>query len=99
MPFETSVVTYAWNCWASETSRKSATNALTNVPVVPSGFVTTRSFAVPAARRGLVADREVLDATLTFVAAEPPRPTVAPFAKSVPVTVKEVPPDGGPDGR
>ena len=35
MALETSVVTQLWNCWPSGTSRKSATQPFTSVPVVP----------------------------------------------------------------
>jgi hypothetical protein len=40
---------------------------------------------------------EVLLATLMFVASEPPKVTVAPAAKLIPVMVKTVPPLVGPE--
>jgi hypothetical protein len=46
----------------------------------------------PAACAGVVARIEVLLMTLTPVAAVPPKLSVAPEAKFVPVTVTEVPP-------
>src|SRR5438128_10964537 len=54
-------------------------------------MVTTTSTA-PAAWAAVVAVSEVLLTTVTLVAAVPPRLTVAPAAKPVPVTVTAVPP-------
>ncbi len=45
---------------------------------------------------GAVAVSEVAEATVTPVAATPPKATVAPLAKLVPVTVTTVPPAAGP---
>ena len=61
------------------------------MPLWPSELVTTTSTA-PAAWAAVVAVSEVLLTTVTLVAAVPPRLTVAPAAKPVPVTVTAVPP-------
>ncbi|MGA9811444.1 MAG: hypothetical protein WBQ64_01630 [Terriglobales bacterium] len=50
------------------------------------------TFAAPAAWAGVVAMIEVLLARVTLVAAVPPRLTVAPARKPVPVIVTLVPP-------
>ena len=50
----------------------------------------------PAAWAGVAAVIEVLLATVTPVAAVPPKLTVAPETKFVPVTVTAVPPATGP---
>ena len=61
------------------------------MPLWPSELVTT-TFTTPAAWAAVVAVSEVLLTTVTLVAAVPPRLTVAPAAKPVPVTVTAVPP-------
>src|SRR5205823_9167429 len=71
-------------------------NSLASVPLWPSVFVTT-TLTGPAACAAVVAVIIVLLATFTFVAALPPRVTVAPAAKFVPVIVTAVPPVAGPD--
>ena len=58
-------------------------------------MVTTRSTA-PWAWAGVVAVIDVLLATVTPVAAVPPKLTVAPETKFVPVIVTPVPPAIGP---
>ena len=65
------------------------------VPFWPLGLVTTRSTA-PAAWAGAVAMIDVLLTAVTPVAAVPPRLTVAPETKLVPVMVTAVPPAIGP---
>src|SRR5438445_7858527 len=52
----------------------------------------TTTFTAPAAWAAVVAVSEVLLTTVTLVAAVPPRLTVAPAAKPVPVRVTAVPP-------
>ena len=56
-----------------------------------SGFVTT-TFTAPAACAGVIAVMVVLVVTLTLVAATPPKLTVAPATKFVPLMVTAVPP-------
>lgn len=56
----------------------------------------TTTFTDPAEWAALVAVIEVLLATFTPVAAVPPRLTVAPDRKPVPVMVTTVPPDPEP---
>ena len=60
-------------------------------PFVPSLFVTI-TLVAPAACAGVVAVIEVPLTTVTFVAGAPPKVTVAPAAKFVPVIVTFVPP-------
>ncbi len=64
---------------------------LARVPLFASRFVTT-TLTVPAACAGVVAVIEVEPLMTTFVAPTPPKATVAPFWKPVPVTVTVVPP-------
>lgn len=61
------------------------------MPLCASVFV-TMTFTAPAAWAGVVAVIEVLLTSVTPVAAVPPRLTVAPARKPVPVTVTAVPP-------
>jgi hypothetical protein len=56
----------------------------------------TTTFTLPAACAAAVAEIEVLLTTVTPVAGVPPRVTVAPERKPVPVMVTGVPPAGGP---
>jgi hypothetical protein len=65
------------------------------VALVPPGPVTVTSTVPDPA--GEVAVIEVAELTVTPVAALPPKATVSPAAKFVPVTVTSVPPDVGPD--
>src|SRR5438876_11245199 len=67
------------------------TRRSSDLPLWPSELVTTTSTA-PAAWAAVVAVSEVLLTTVTFVAAVPPRLTVAPAAKPVPARVPAVPP-------
>jgi len=69
---------------------------LDRVPVWLSLLVTI-TFTAPAAWAGAVAVIDVLPVTLTPVAAVPPRLTVVPEAKFVPVMVTAVPPAAGPE--
>ena len=55
-------------------------------------MLVTTTLTAPAACAGVVAVIDVPPATFTFVAAVPPRVTVAPGRKPVPVMVTEVPP-------
>ena len=71
-------------------------NPFVLVPCWPSVLVTT-TFTAPAACAGVVAVMLVALPTFTLVAGEPPRLTVAPAKKPVPVIVTEVPPASGPD--
>src|SRR3989442_6884986 len=71
-------------------------NPLDSVPLCASALVTVM-FTAPAACAGVVAVIVMLFTTLTPVAALPPRLTVAPGAKLVPVIVTAVPPVVGPD--
>ena len=64
---------------------------LVRVPLWPLLLVTT-TFTTPAACAGVVAVMVVPLTTLTPVAAVPPKLTVAPEAKFVPVMVTAVPP-------
>ena len=64
---------------------------LLSVPFSESGLVTITS-TVPAARAEVVAVIEVGLTTVTLVAAAPPKLTVAPDEKPVPVIVTDVPP-------
>ena len=66
------------------------------LPLWLSEFVTT-TVTPPAAWEGVVAVIEVLLATVTPVAAFPPKLTVAPEAKFVPVIVTPVPPRVDPE--
>jgi len=61
------------------------------VPLWPSVFVTT-TLTAPAAWAGVTEVIVVLFVTETFVAATPPKETVAPDTKPVPVIVTDVPP-------
>ena len=65
------------------------------VPLWPSGLVTT-TFTEPAVCAGVVTVRLVLLTKLTPIAAVPPKLTVAPDTKLVPVMVTDVPPAFGP---
>jgi hypothetical protein len=65
------------------------------VVLVPPEVVTVR-FTVPEPA-GEVAVSEVIELSVTFVAAVPPKLTVAPVTKFVPVTVTVVPPAAGPE--
>jgi hypothetical protein len=58
--------------------------------------VVTVRFTVPEPA-GEVAVSEVIELSVTFVAAVPPKLTVAPVTKFVPVTVTVVPPAAGPE--
>ena len=64
---------------------------LFSVPFCESVLVTT-TLTVPAACAGVVAVIEVELTTVTLVAAVPPKLTVAPDAKPVPVILTDVPP-------
>src|SRR5205807_860586 len=69
------------------------------VGLVPPGPVTVTSTVPPtfwALPAGAFAVIEVAEFTTTPVAALPPKETVSPAAKFVPVTVTVVPPDAGP---
>ena len=66
-------------------------NPVASVPLWPSGFVSV-TLTAPAAWAGVVAVRLVLLPTVTFVAALPPKETVAPVRKLAPVRVTAVPP-------
>ena len=68
---------------------------MVSVPFCASVLVTT-TLTAPAACAAVVAVIEVLLTTVTPVAAVPPRLTVAPARKPVPVIVTEVPPAAGP---
>ena len=70
---------------------------MAKVALWPSGLVTTTLTMPPSAVwTGAVAVIEVLFATATPVAAVPPKLTVAPAKKFVPVIVTPVPPPAGP---
>ena len=69
---------------------------MVNVPLWASVLVTT-TFTAPAACAAVVAVIDVLLTTVTLVAAVPPRLTVAPARKPVPVIVTGVPPAVVPD--
>ena len=71
-------------------------NPLVRVPLCASEFVTI-TLTAPAACAGVLAVMVVLLTTVTFVAAVPPRVTVAPFRKPVPVMVTAVPPVVSPE--
>ena len=71
-------------------------NAFDSAPLCPPGLVTV-TFTVPAEPAGVVAVIVVLLTTVTPVAALPPRLTVAPATKLVPVIVMAVPPVVEPD--
>jgi hypothetical protein len=64
---------------------------LVNVPLWASAFVTT-TLTIPAACTGVVAVIDVLFTIVTLVAGVPPKLTVAPDRKPVPVRVTAVPP-------
>ena len=96
MPLETSVTTKEWKPWAPGTSRKSETQPLMSVPVVPSGVVATTSWEVPGANAGAVAESCELE-TKTGDASTPPIVSVVGSAKSVPKTVNDEPPVSGPE--
>ena len=68
---------------------------MAKVPLWLSLLVTT-TFTAPAAWAAVVAAIDVLLTTVTPVAAVPPRLTVAPVRKPVPVIVTPVPPPAGP---
>ena len=63
---------------------------------VPPGVVTV-TWTVPTAPAGDVAEMDVGPFTITPVAAVPPKKTVAPATKPVPVMVTPVPPALGPE--
>ena len=69
---------------------------MVRVPVWLSGLVTT-TLTAPAACAGAVAVMDVLLATVTPVAAVPPKLTVAPERNPDPVMVTDVPPVAGPE--
>src|SRR5258705_249091 len=71
-------------------------NAFGSVALCVSTFVTV-TVTTPAACVGVVAVIVVALTTITLVAALPPRLSVAPARKLVPVTVTAVPPVVGPD--
>jgi hypothetical protein len=71
-------------------------NALDRDPLWPSRFVTF-TVTAPVPRAGVVAVRVVLLITFTLVAVVPPKVTVAPAAKKVPVIVTVVPPIVDPE--
>lgn len=60
-------------------------------------LLVTTTLTAPAAWAALVAVIEVLLTTFTPVAAVPPRLTVAPDRKPVPVMVRLAPPAAGPE--
>jgi hypothetical protein len=64
------------------------------LPLCP--LTVTATVAAPALPAGVVAVMVVAFTTTTLVAAVPPKLTVAPAAKFVPVIVTEVPPDVDP---
>jgi hypothetical protein len=64
---------------------------LARLPLWEPGLVTV-TVTAPAAPAGVVAVIDVLLTTVTPVAATPPKVTVAPAAKLVPVMVMAVPP-------
>ena len=64
---------------------------LVRVALCPSGFVTV-TLTAPAACAGVVAVMVVLLVTETLVAAAPPKLTVAPETKLLPLSVTAVPP-------
>ncbi len=66
-----------------------------NVPLWVSGLVTVTSTG-PGAWAGVVTVMVVALTTVTPVAAMPPKVTVAPLTKFVPVIVTTVPPVSGP---
>ena len=68
---------------------------MVSVPLWASVLVTT-TLTDPAVCAGVVAVIDVLPTTFTLVAAVPPRLTVAPARKPVPVMVTAVPPATGP---
>ena len=68
---------------------------MVRLPLCPPELVTIRVTA-PALPAGVVAVIVVLFTTTTFVAELPPKVTVAPAAKFVPVSVTAVPPVVGP---
>ena len=57
----------------------------------------TTTLTAPLACGGVTAVTVVLPSTFTFVAAVPPKLTVAPVAKPVPEMVTVVPPAAGPE--
>ena len=69
---------------------------MAKVPLWLSLLVTT-TFTAPAAWAAVVAVIDVLLTTFTPVAAVPPRLSVAPVRKPVPVIVTPVPPPSGPE--
>ena len=69
---------------------------MVNVPTWASVFVTV-TFTTPAACAAVVAVIDELLTTVTFVAAAPPRFTVAPARKFAPVMVTGVPPLAVPE--
>ena len=60
-------------------------------------FVTTRSLTVPGVRIGLVPVMVLLSETLIPVTGCPPIVTMAPAAKSVPLTRMGIPTSAGPE--
>ena len=65
-------------------------------PLLPLELVTS-TLTPPAVWAGVVAVIEVLLTNVTFVAVVPPKVTVAPEAKFVPVIVTDVPPLTDPE--
>ena len=70
-------------------------NPFAKLPLCARGFVTV-TVTAPAVPAGVVAVMDVLLTTTTLVAAVPPKVTVAPAAKFVPVIVTDVPPTVDP---
>jgi hypothetical protein len=70
-------------------------NPLARLPLCPTELVTV-TVTTPALPAGVVAVMVVLFTTVTPVAAVPPKLTVAPAAKFVPVMVTAVPPEVDP---
>src|ERR1700738_168385 len=71
-------------------------NPFVRVPLWLFGLVTT-TFTAPAAWAAVIAVIDVLLPTITLLAAVPPRLTVAPDRKPVPVMVTAVPPLTDPE--
>ena len=66
-------------------------NPFVKLPLCVSGFVTV-TVTAPPLPAGVVAVMDVLLTTTTLVAAVPPKVTVAPLAKFMPVIVTAIPP-------
>jgi len=65
-------------------------------PTSPVGLLTD-TVTEPAACGGVIAEIELADTTFTLVAETPPKVTVAPLAKLLPVIVTAVPPETEPE--